>query len=116
MDCVLAGAEERRGRPLNAIVRHQTMNVLANVLIWGVVAGAVLGAILYFAVPSDLRFLTERACLRFGGSGVVGQIIPFALWINRPNLAPAMTALGIMFLGGLVAGLVLSGTRRRSGV
>jgi hypothetical protein len=92
------------------------MNVLANVLIWGVVAGVVLGAILYFAVPSGLRSLAERACLRFGGVGVVAEIITFALWINRPILAPAITALGIMFLGGLVAGLVLSGTRRRSGV
>ena len=105
------------GRPLNAVVRHQTMNVLANVFIWGVVGGAALGVALHYVVPSELRSKFARNFMLTGGMGILCEIVPFALSIDRPNLAPALTAVGITLVVFFLAGLVLRVIeRRRSGV
>jgi small basic protein len=92
------------------------MNVYVNVVIWGVVAGIALGVVLYYAIPDEFRPIVERACLRFGGVGVLFQIA--ALAITRGEVsAQVITAIGITVLTFLVAGVWLfSARKRRSGV
>jgi predicted membrane channel-forming protein YqfA (hemolysin III family) len=93
------------------------MNVLAHVFIWVVVGGAALGVVLHYVVPTEFRSRVARNFIATGGILILFEIAPFALSIDRPNLAPALMASGITLVVFLVAGLVLYAIeKRRSGV
>ena len=107
-----------RGRPLNSVVRHQTMSSLATICIWAVVAGLVAGAVLHAKVPSELRARVERTTLRWGVIGVVLMSGPFAVMKHTVANRSAEIALGLTVAIPLVTGVVLYilGKRERSGV
>jgi len=93
------------------------MSVLVNVVIWGVVAGATLGVVLYYAVPGEFHPIVERICLRFGGFGAMFGFVSFAITMSKPGPTQVITALGITVLTFLVAGVWLFiANKRRSGV
>jgi len=93
------------------------MNALSSIVIWGVVAGGLLGAAVHFNASEDTRAKVQRACLRAGLLGSFLMAVPMARLSDKPGMFPAMVTLGLIVAVPLVVGLALlfSG-QRRSGV
>ena len=93
------------------------MSVFEIVGIWSMVAGLLVGIAMHLNMSADIHTRVERLCLRFGGFGAFGLVVPMVNNSDKPVMSPALITLGLIVGIPLVIGVVLSiGGKWRSGV
>jgi hypothetical protein len=90
------------------------MNALATVCIWAALGGLGAGLVFHLKLSPYFRGRVERSCLKFGSSGALFLVAPWAIMSDKPAAFPVLVTLGLIVGIPLVAGLVLRAFKNRA--
>jgi hypothetical protein len=97
-----------RGRPLNSVVRHQTMDSVIIIVIVSVIGGAGAAWWIRSFLPDDVQLKIERRGLRAGSVGWAVGFVPCANLIEREISRTPIIAIGLILSLPLATGVALA--------
>jgi len=83
------------------------MNELLIVGLGALAGGTLLAFFLNLHVTPFIRARMQRLCLRYGGTGTLFMVMPWAIASDRPKTAPVLITVALIVTIPLVAGVVL---------